>query len=186
MREGGVATVIELPSAPILPATRGAHYMPAVYAATPVVGQGEGVAWQVFEMMRDHPEQGRNPMVWDELLARAANDRVYLQAVEGWTGHLSPDGIGPNFWVETYGYELPEWYSGYADANNIESLAHNGDGTAEGIFNAWLDSFEHRGHILGLDPFYAAQTHVGVGYYGDPNSEKKHYWCVLSAPPPEE
>lgn len=115
-------------------------------------------------------------------LAYAAQDKCETQAHEGWTGHTDPSGAGPNKMVRAWGYHLPAWYSQEDDANNIESLLHNGNGSVEGAWNSWMDSEGHRVHLLGLDPFYAAQVNVGIGYYYLATSPKRHYWCVLTCP----
>jgi uncharacterized protein YkwD len=138
-------------------------------------------AQRIFELMRAHPEQGRVGMVWDATLALCAQAKCQIQAQGGWTGHVDPDGHGPNWFVRRMAYPLPDWYSDTDAANNIESLSHGGDGTPEQTFEGLLNSPLHRIHLLGLDAFYAAQTQVGVGYFA--GGEKRFYWCVLSAPP---
>ena len=121
-------------------------------------------------------------MAWDDKLAKAAADKCLRQAHEGWSGHVDPQGRGPNDMVRAYDYLLPDWY-GDGASNNIESLSHNGDGRPDAMWQGLLDSPGHRIHVLGLDEFYAAQTHVGVGYCHLAASPKRHYWCILSAPP---
>lgn len=156
-------------------------HMPVIFGGPTVAGQGDGdPAREFYALMLAHPEQGRTGMVWDDILAKAAQAKVESQAREGWTGHVSPSGIWPNRWVRLDGYALPAHYRD--DANNIESLSHHGDGTALTTFHALLDSPAHRDHILGANAFYAAQTHVGVGYFYLDSSLKFHYWAVISAP----
>ena len=157
--------------------------LPVIYGGPTVAGQGElDNARRMFELIRDHPDQGRKQMVLHPLLAACAYNKCALQAQDGWTGHVDPEGYGPNHWVRRYGYGLPDYYPN-GRANQIESLAHHGDGTPEQTFEGWLNSPGHRIHVLGLDPFYAGQTVCGVGYYR--GGEKEHYWCFLSAPSEE-
>lgn len=160
-------------------------FIPIVANGTAISPQGEPlpVARQIFLMMKLHPEQGRSHVVWEDRLAVAAAEKCYRQAHEGWSGHIDPQGHGPNWMVKQAGYLLPDWYGQADDANNIESLSHNGDGRPDLMWMGLLDSPGHRIHVLGLNPFYAAQTQVGIGYYHLETSPKRHYWCLLSAPP---
>jgi uncharacterized protein YkwD len=86
--------------------------------------------------------------------------------------------------VKQHGIKLPngDGYSSDRAANQIESLAHHGDGTPDGVLQAWLNSPGHRAHILGEGDFYSKQVRVGIGYYGSVNSGKKHYWAFISIP----
>lgn len=167
---------------------RGQLFIPSVKAhSLPVAPQGEPlpVEQRLYGMMALHPLQERRGMVWDDLLANIAFMRCWDQATRGYTGHVDPDGKGANWWARYFGYQLPSWYSQDDDANNIESLSHGGNGTPEQTWEGFLNSPGHRIHVLGIDPFYAQQTQVGVGYYYSADSEYKSYWAVLSAPKAE-
>lgn len=122
-------------------------------------------------------------MIFDERLADIAHSRVMSQARDGWSGHVDPQGRGPNAYCRMVGYQLPDWYLQDNDANNIESIADSGDGSVEGVWDSWLGSTGHRMHILATDSFYKAQTQVGIAYYYLATSKHLHYWCILSAPP---
>lgn len=168
-------------------APRGVIYLPQVYVEMTVALQGEQFmtkAEQIFHMMILHPEQGRKELEWHPLLAEVARDKCYYQAHQGWSGHVDPEGYGPNYWVREYGYRLPDWWleREEPDSNYIESLQHNGDGDVSDAWAGWMHSDGHRIHILGLNSFYAEQTQVGVGYYYLESSEKRHYWAVITAP----
>jgi uncharacterized protein YkwD len=149
-----------------------------VTPATPPIDKARAI----FELMRNHREQGRNKrdMVWQRNLVGCAQNKCERQAIGGWDGHIDPQGYGMNWQVTKWGLKLPGGYSRADDANNIESLAHYGDGSVEGVWEGWMASPGHRAHILGENSFYASQIYVGVGYYYLESSEKKHYWCVLS------
>ena len=141
----------------------------------------------VFDRMASHPEQRRPALHWNETLAHVAQAYCVRQALEGFASHVDPAGYGANHRLRAAGYRLPDWYEQEPSANNVESLSHNGDGTLDGkdgpeygVWQPWMRSPGHKTHILGLDPFYAAQTCVGVGYFA--GGEKSHYWCVMSAP----
>lgn len=176
---------VELSTGPSISTTRDVHYLAAVKNHPPVIAQGEVIvtpAQHLFKLLRDDPEQQRSFARWNDRLAKVARSRVYSQATEGWDGHTDPDGYGPNWWVEDSDYDLPGWYHQHADANNVESLAHNGTGDAQEVWDSLLKSEGHRLHVLGLLDFYAQQTEVGIGYYYLRGSAKRHYWSIITAP----
>lgn len=156
-------------------------FLPSIHNAPVVAPQAEpDKARQVFDLMRQHELQGRNGMVWNDMLAAAARLKVERQAVEGWTGHVDPNGFGPNHLVRSLGYRLPDFYSTDDAANNCESLLHNGNGEVDRAWNSWMNSEFHRVHILGLDAFFAGQVHCGIAYTFLADSPKRHYWAVLT------
>jgi hypothetical protein len=160
-------------------------YLPSVQVhRLPVapVGKPLSVEKQIYLMMILHPLQGRKGCEWNDLLAMAATDKCLRQAHEGWAGHVDPQSRGPNWMIKQFGYQLPDWYSQELDANNIESLSHNGDGRPDEVWIGLLNSPGHRVHVLGLDPFYQMQVQIGIGYYHLETSDKRHYWAIISAP----
>ncbi len=44
-----------------------------------------------------------------------------------------------------------------------------------------MGSDNHRAHLLGLDPFYGAQTDYGIGYAYIPGSTYGYYWVIITA-----
>lgn len=159
--------------------------------SVPVGGQAEpDRAREVFDRMRTHPEQKRKGMVWDVDLANAALAKCMAQARKGWDGHVDPRGYGPNWWVRRHTlYKLPDYPHDDA-ANTVESLAHSGDGTLDGIkapeygvWNSWMGSPHHADHILGRNSTFVAQTQVGVAYHYLEGSVHGHYWCILTVAP---
>lgn len=161
-------------------------YLPSISSGPtlPVapVGQPLPATEQIFLMMRLHPEQQRQNMQLDTLLTEVANAKCKDMAMQGYEGHVDPDGHGANYLARQMGYILPEWYSWDLDANNIESLGWGGDGHPAGIWQAWHDStLGHRSHILGLNDFYKHQTRVGIGYFHAPDSRWTHYWALMTA-----
>jgi hypothetical protein len=47
-----------------------------------------------------------------------------------------------------------------------------------------MHSSPHRTHLLAQSAFYRDQTNFGVGFYSDPASPFRHYWVIITAPPP--
>ena len=158
-------------------------FLPFVTNGASVTGEGAGdVEQRLFTLMRDDSRQGRKGMVWHDVLAKVAELRCWMQAKRRYTGHVDPEGYGANYYVRVNGYRLPDWYSQELDANNVESLAHAGNGDVDACWQGWLNSAPHRAHVLGENDFYAAQVNVGVAYFFLEGSEYGHYWAVISAP----
>ncbi len=152
---------------------------------TEVNGQGVDVADALFGLMVDDPQQGRKPCQWNQKLADIALSRVQSMAQFGWTGHVEPGGYGPNQWAKRGGYRLPAFYLADKSLNYIESLQYGGgaDVDVDVVWQRWMDSPHHKTHILGLTPFFASQTQVGIASYFLQDSQAGIYHCILSAPP---
>jgi len=130
--------------------------------------------------MRDNEAQGRDRCIWNEVLASVAMARCTAMAQGGWWGHTGPDGRGPNAWVRQAGYNLPGFY--LDENNNIESIGAGGNGQLDQMWDAWMRSPGHKGHILGEYDFFAAQENIGIAFLYDEDSKSKYYWSILSAP----
>lgn len=135
---------------------------------------------QIFDQMRENSEQKRPTLVCNAILAQVARARAQDMADRNYFGHVNPDGYGPNYLVVAAGYSLPDFYSQSVTGNNIESIAA-GYADGEDAWNALLNSEHHRTHVLGLDPFYAEQTDIGIGYVSVDNSEYVRYWVIITA-----
>jgi uncharacterized protein YkwD len=98
----------------------------------------------------------------------------------GYVAHTDPDGYGPNYHARQAGYHLPDFYDKEKDANNIESL---GVGVEQpwAIWDLWMHSPPHKTHLIGEIPFFREQDEYGIGFYADPDSPQRWYWCVLIA-----
>jgi hypothetical protein len=138
-------------------------------------------------MIMLHPDQGRATSSWHPILHRIAREHTCDQAARNFTGHVDPDGFGPNYRATAAGFELPGSYGvGNAD-NNIESVMVTTfePVSAQRAFDAWLGSPPHRSHVLAETNFTAAQAAVAAGYCpGTASSDWRHYWAFVSAPLP--
>jgi uncharacterized protein YkwD len=154
------------------------------WLGAPTPASGANVNEQaIFDKMRTTSGQRRPFLVLDPLLEQVARAKAADLANRDYFDHTNPDGHGPNWLVEQAGYPLPAHYDHSPDGNNIESLAA-GYASADDTWQSWMDSGGHRQHLLATHPFYAEQTHVGIGYVNRPGSRYTHYWVVLTAPPP--
>jgi hypothetical protein len=127
----------------------------------------------------------RSGMVFDPIIARVARARAQDMADRGYFGHVNPDGVAANYLLRQAGYDLPDWWGNDRSANYVESIAA-GLGSASATWESWMNSPDHRRHILGEDSFYASQKHYGVGFVADPSSRYRYYWVIITAPPRAE
>lgn len=137
---------------------------------------------QIADDMINDSHQGRPSLTLDPILAGVARARATDMARRDYFGHVNPDGVAANYLVRHAGYQLPAWWDADPKANYIESIAA-GYATPQTTWTGWMNSPDHRTHILGLNSFYASETSYGIGYYYDANSTYKHYWVVITAPP---
>jgi len=128
----------------------------------------------------DDSRQRRPSMTCNVTLSEVARQRAKDMAQRDYFGHTNPDGFGPNYLVKAAGYGLPGWYNQNINANNVESIGA-GNPSADGLWQAWVDSAGHRDHVLGLNDFYGEQVEYGIGYYYDANATYKHYWVLITA-----
>lgn len=138
---------------------------------------------KIASLMASASGQQRSSVQVDPILSRVARARAADMAQRHYFAHVNPDGHGANFLVRQAGYALPADYDQSPGGNNIESVAA-GNPTPEEAWSNWMGSAPHKAHLLAQNSFYVGQTSIGVGYYYDASSDYKHYWVVLSAPPP--
>jgi uncharacterized protein YkwD len=126
--------------------------------------------------------QGRAFVTIDATLSAVARAKAADMANREYFAHTDPDGNGANTLVRRAGYPLPSHYSTAASGNNIESLAA-GYSSVASVWSGWMESADHKRHILGETDFFAEQTSLGVGYYEKSGAPFRYYWVILTAPP---
>jgi uncharacterized protein YkwD len=126
--------------------------------------------------------QGRASVTVDATLSAVARAKAADMANREYFAHTDPDGNGANTLVRRAGYSLPSHYSTAASGNNIESLAA-GYSSVSSVWSGWMESADHKRHLLGETDFFAEQTALGVGYYEKSGAPYRYYWVVITAPP---
>lgn len=125
-------------------------------------------------------------LVWNKELAKAAEFRAYDMANRNYFDHVSPEGLGPNYYIVKAGYSLNSDWTKKRSANNFESIAAN-HATAEDGIRAFIigrgsPGFMHRKHVLGMDDWNGSLVDIGIGFVRSPSgSTYKTYLCVLIA-----
>jgi hypothetical protein len=155
----------------------------AFWVSSSALADNASEALRIISLAANHASQGRSILIRNTILMQAAQAKAEDILARNYFNHTDPSGIGPNRLAESYGYQLPSFYSQSQSANNIESLyAESGYGpsNADRAFESWLESTGHRSHLLAENSFYADQTHVGVGVA---SGGGENVFVFLSAPP---
>lgn len=195
-RASKIALFILVLIAPLVPhnslfAQQNTVYLPMVSnaAAASSAAACSGLNAEELAMMAEFlnsSRQQRPKMRCNPTLSAVARARAQDMATRNYFGHVNPDGIGPDYLAESFGYNLPENYGVTRTSNHIESIAAGGSyPTANAAWNALLGSPSHRVHLLGEGSFFQAQSEFGIGYVYTDNTRYRHYWVIISAHPAE-
>lgn len=125
-------------------------------------------------------------LVWNDTLARVAEDKAYDMAKRDYFGHVDPDGYGMNYYIHKNGYTLQaDWLKNKA-SSFFESIAANyptgEDAIKTLIIDKGVPSLGHRNHLLGLNQWNASLKDIGIGFVKrETGSKYKTYVCVIIA-----
>jgi uncharacterized protein YkwD len=125
-------------------------------------------------------------LMWNENLAKVAEQKALDMATRNYFGHVDPDGYGINYFISKSGYKLnPDWLKAKSD-NYFESLAANHatgiDMIKALIIDKQTPSLGHRIHLLGLNDWNASLTDIGIGFSKrNSGSTYQTYICVIIA-----
>ncbi|WP_294185622.1 CAP domain-containing protein [uncultured Sphingobacterium sp.] len=138
-------------------------------------------AYELLNNIRTNPEKytkelnlfnlqkiKRTKLNWNKQLAEVAVYRAKDMAKRSYFDHVSPEGYGPNYFIEEAGYKLnSEWLS-KRSANNFESIAANRASATAAvkalIIGKESPGYHHRTHLLGMDQWNASLYDIGIGY----------------------
>lgn len=136
----------------------------------------------LFKRVAADSGQQRDPMTLDPILCIVARKRAADMASRHYFSHTNPDGFGANSLIRRAGYVLPSYYDLSRSGNNVESIGMS-TGSPQSVVSLWLQSSDHRPHILGELDFYQQQSSVGVGVFRSADAPHYKYFVFLSAPP---
>ncbi len=125
------------------------------------------------------------PLKWNDTLANVARKKALDMASRNYFAHVDPDGNGINILVHNAGYKLPEKWISDKKQNLFESISAGHDDCVTSIRSLIKDEGIsppfHRQHLLGMDPFWAGCTDIGIGFARAPGSEYGTYTCIIIA-----
>ena len=126
-----------------------------------------------------------NKLIWNDTLARVAEEKARDMATRNYFAHVNPDGKGINIMIHEAGYKLVDSWINDPANNYFESLSAGSPTGVEGIMNLVIDEgvpgYGHRKHLLGISDFYANLTDIGIGFFKASNSPYISYMCVIIA-----
>lgn len=137
---------------------------------------------RMAELLTTTSKQQRTDLACNEQLTTLARNRAEDMAKRHYFAHVNPDGFGPNYLATQLGYELPSFYDQTPTGNNIESIGA-GTGSAEAMWNAWMQSEKHITHLLGMNDFFRDQSEYGIGLIQLEGSDYTYYWVLIIAQP---
>lgn len=137
--------------------------------------------------VRLDPAQVSNTRLrWNERLAKVAEFRARDMAERNYFDHVTPEGLGPNYYIAKSGYTLNADWVKKRSANNFESIAANHPSAVDGI-KAFIvgrgsPGFMHRKHVLGMDQWNGSLQDIGIGFVRVPRGATyQTYLCVIIA-----
>jgi uncharacterized protein YkwD len=129
----------------------------------------------------------RTPLVWNDILAEAAEDKAMDMANRNYFAHVDPDGYGMNYFINDYGYTLHPTFLKSKKDNHFESLCAGQPGaykTVEAlIIDKGVPGKAHRNHLLGIGTHFKNLVDIGIGYVQAKNTGNTYqsYVCILIA-----
>ena len=131
-------------------------------------------AKQLAQLIINSKHQQREELTCDKQLANIAYLKAQELAKADKIQH-NIDNITPNEFVTQRGIKLPAVY--LVLGNQVEAI-QGGTKTAKQAYDSFLNSEQHKAHLLGENEFYKQQTHMGVGFFFDKNKQYEYYWVV--------
>jgi len=133
------------------------------------------------------------PLVWNDTLARVAEQKALDMAKRNYFEHVDPDGYGMNHFINKAGYALEKDWLDHPKNNYFESL---GAGYSDGIaavkgliIDKYVPSMGHRNHLLGIGLNNKYLKDIGIGFVRIPNGREyitymsvviaKHQWVLV-------
>lgn len=118
-------------------------------------------------------KKGLNSLSIHDDLMRASRYHAADMAHENYHEHATHNRIsnGLQRGLNTF-QRISSFYDGFPNAENIAA----GYGNPAAVFEAWVRSPGHKRNLLNK-----SATHIGVGYYQNPNSKFNNYWVFESA-----
>lgn len=131
----------------------------------------------------------RPALVWNETLAKVAEERAMDMAENKYFSHINKKGQGINILIHEAGYTLPKnWIKNKQDNffESIQAGAKDGiDAINDLIIDKGTESLGHRKHLLGIDDdkaFNSKLKDIGIGFVScKKGCQYISYTCVIIA-----
>jgi uncharacterized protein YkwD len=113
--------------------------------------------------------QARPALIWNDTLARVAEQRAMDMATRQYFAHVDPDGYGVNYHMNQAGYKLRKSCLKDPKQNTFESIEagpHGGEASVKALIidKGHQATVGHRKHLLGMTKWDGSLVDIGVGY----------------------
>src|SRR5262249_53518522 len=127
----------------------------------------------------------RRALVWNDTLAKVAEEKALDMARREHFDHVTPDGLGINIQIHEAGHKLPAAGIKGKKTNNVHSIAAGNPTGVAAIRGLLVDEGDpnlgHRKQLLGLTTFQAGFKDIGIGFVRSPKSKYRTYMSVITA-----
>ena len=129
----------------------------------------------------------RPALIWNETLAKVAEERAMDMAKNNYFSHADKRGIKVNVKIHKAGYKIDEFYRDKKQ-NSFESIEAGAENGKEAIINLIIDegvkSLGHRKHLLGIDtgrgyPKNSSLVDCGIGFVQAAGNSKYNTYTVV-------
>jgi len=166
--------------------------------STTLLKEEAKIAFEYLNRLRENPELVKketgindrkikkvHPLVWNETLAKVAEEKAIDMAKNNYFSHTNKKGEGINIMIHRAGYTLNDEFIKNKKNNFFESI-HAGSksgivGINELIIDKGVNPPGHRYHLLAIEDFYKNCYDCGIGIAYNPNSTYKYYHCIIIA-----
>jgi uncharacterized protein YkwD len=163
-----------------------------------VVKEEAQQAYEYLNTIRSNPENyyktlhlngslsiTRTHLRWNDTLAKVAEAKAMDMARRNYFGHVNPDGLGINYFIQQSGYSLNPAWTKNKNENYFESLSAGSATGKEAIETLIMDegdpSYGHRDHLLGIGSWDASLADIGIGFVKCDAGKYQSYACVIIA-----
>ncbi len=113
--------------------------------------------------------KARQAVIWNDTLAKVAEQRALDMATRNYFAHVDPDGYGVNYHINQAGYKLKKSLLKNPKANQFESIEagpHTGEEAVKKLIidKGHATTVGHRKHLLGMTKWDASLVDIGVGF----------------------
>lgn len=155
-------------------------------------------AFQLINTIRSDPEKyyqelqlngklpiTKNPLRWNDTLARVAEAKAMDMAKRNYFGHCTPEGYGINHFIEQSGYTLNSEWLKADNLNYFESISSGNESGVEAVKSIIMDEKDtnkgHRNLLLGTTTWDASLYDIGIGFVKNDGGNYKSYTCIIIA-----
>jgi hypothetical protein len=155
-------------------------------------------AYQLINSIRSNPENyykelqlndklhiSKNPLHWNDTLARVAEAKAMDMAKRNYFSHLTPEGFGINHFIHQSGYTLNDEWLKANNLNYFETIGSGDESGIEAIKSLIIDkdgiNKDHRNQLLGISTWDASLYDIGIGFIKSDGSTYRSYTCIIIA-----